>query len=251
MNEAALPLLALAIGLVGAAAGVALIRSSGANTGAGRRLAGAPAMSLRELQDLATRDQLPTVPVRVEGRVRCANPLTLPGGERLAALHRDVGVELPDGGWRVIERVREARAIDLWERAASVPIDLAELAEPLITIPEVWEGSPSELADTYRAAVDRVATELGPPRRARATTRQLSVADQLIILALPGRDESGRLQLRPPGGGFLAANVELDTAMRLLAGPHRSRMLAGFAFAAIGAAIAGLAAIGLLVALSG
>ena len=183
--------------------------------------------------------------------MRCANPLTLPGGDRLAALHRDVEVELPDGGWRVIERVREARAIDLWERTTSVPLDLAELAEPLITIPEVWEGPPTELGETYRPAIDRVAGELGPPRRARATTRQLSVVDQLIVLAVPSRDEAGRLQLRPPRGGFLAANVELDTAMRLLAGRGRTRMLAGFAVGAVGATLAVLGAIGLLVALSG
>jgi len=249
--EAALPALAVAIGLVGVGAGVALIRSSGANIRAGRRLAGAPAAALHDLQDLAARDQLPPGLVRVEGRVRCAKPLVLPGGDRVAALHRDVEVELPDGRWRVIERVREARTIDLWERAASVPLDLADLAEPLITIPHVWEGSPAELGDSYQPALDRMAGEFGPPRRARSTTRQLSLVDQLIVLALPGRDGTGRLQLRPPSGGFLAATVELDTAMRLLAGPGRTRMLAGFAVGAVGAVIAVAGAIGLAVALSG
>jgi len=251
VSEAALPILAVAIGLVGTGAGAALIRSSGANTRAGRRLAGARPGSLHELQELAARDRLPRGPVRIEGRVRCANPLVLPGGDRLAALHRDVEVELPDGRWRVIERVREARTIDLWERAASVPLDLAQLAEPLITIPQVWEGPPAELGASYAPALDRVAGELGPPRRARATTRQLSLVDQLIVLALPVRDEAGRLRLRPPRGGFLAANVELDTAMRLLAGPGRTRMLVGFAVGAIGAAMAVAGAVWLLVALIG
>ena len=251
VSEAALPILAVAIGLLAAGLGAALIHSSGADTRAGRRLAGARAASLPVLQDLAAHDQLPRGPVRVEGRVRCANPLLTPDGDRLAALHRDVEVQLPNGRWRVIERLRETRPIDLWERSASVRVDLAELAEPLISIPLVWEGPSAELGDTYRAAVDRLAGELGRPSRARATTRQLSLVDQLIVLANPGRDEHGRLRLVPPPGGFLAANVELDTAMRLLAGPHRNRMLAGFAVGLFGVIVAVAGLIGVLLALPG
>ena len=243
-------LLAVA-GLAAVGMGAALIRSSGADIRAGRRLAGARGATIRELQDRAAQGQLPPGPVRVEGRVRCSNPLVLPNGDRLASLHRDVEVELGDGRWRLIERVRDSRPIDLWERAASVPLDLSRVAEPLITIPQVWEGPAEELGDSYRAALDRVAAEGGPARRARATTRQVALVDQLIVLAEPERDDAGRLRLLPPPGGFLVANVELDTAMRLLAGPHRTRMLAGFAVGAIGIAAVVAGAIGLLFVLSG
>jgi len=251
VSEAALPILAVAIGLLGVGLGAALIRSSGADTRAGRRLAGARAAPLPALHDLAASDRLPPGPVRIEGRVRCANPLVTPDGDRLAALQRDVEVQLPDGQWRVIERVREVRPIDLWERSSSIRLDLAQMAEPLISIPRVWEGSPSELGDRYRSAVDRVAGEVGPLHRARATTRQLSLVDHLIVLAIPRRDEHGRLQLEPPPGGFLAANVELDTAMRLLAGPRRTRMLAGFAVGLAGAVVAVAGLIGVLLVLPG
>lgn len=251
MSEIAVPILLAVAGLAAAGVGAALIRSSGADTRAGRRLAGARAAAIGDLQGMAARDRLPLGPVRVEGRVRCANPLVLPSGDRLAALHRDVEVELPDGRWRLIERVREARPIDLWERAASVPLDLSGLAEPLISIPQVWEGASEELGSNYRAALDRLAAEGGPARRARATTRQVTLVDELIVLAVPERDNTGRLQLRPPPGGFLVANVELDTAMRLLAGPLRARMLTGYAVGAIGAAAVVAGAIILLVAISG
>jgi len=246
-----LPILAVAIGLLGVGLGAALIRASGADMRAGRRLAGARAASLPALQDKAARDQLPKGPVRVEGRVRCANPLVTPDGDRLAALHRDVEVQLPDGRWRVIERLREARTVDLWDRSASVRLDLADLAEPFISIPRVWEGSPSDLGGSYRPAVDRVAGEVGTLHRARATTRQLNLVDQLIVLAIPRRDEHGRLRLEPPSGGYLATNVELDTAMRLLAGPRRTRMLAGFAVGLVGAVVAMAGLIGVLLALPG
>lgn len=207
-------------------------------------------MTIRDLQDWAARNRLPPGPVRVEGRVRCANPLVLPSGDRLAALHRDVEVELRDGGWRLIERVRDSRPIDLWERAASVPLDLSALAEPLITIPQVWEGPAEKLGDSYHAALNRLAAEGDPARRARATTRLVTLVDQLIVLAEPEQDGAGRLRLRPPPGGFLVANVELDTAMRLLAGPQRTRLLTGYAVGAIGVAAVVAGTIGLLVALS-
>ena len=251
VSETVLPMLLAAAGLVATGMGAALIRSSGADTRTGRRLAGAPAAAIPDLQDLAARNQLPPGPVRIAGRVRCVNPLVLPTGDRLAALHRDVEVALPDGEWRVIERIREARGIDLWERTASVQLDLAGLAEPLITIPQVWEGSPMELGDDYRAALERLATHGLSARRARATTRRISLVDQLIVLAVPERNASGRLRLTPPPGGFLVANVELDTAMRLLAGPRRARMLAGFAISVVGAAAVVGGAIALALALAG
>lgn len=246
-----MPLVALLVGAAGVALGLGLIRSSGADTRRGRRLAGAPSVPIGELQALAAGDQLPPSPVRVEGRVRCANPLLTADGDRLAALHRDAEVQLPDGRWRVIERLRETRPIDLWERTASVPIDLSEAAEPLITIPQVWEGRASELGEAYRPALDRLAAEAGSPTAAsaaaaRATTRQLTLADRLIVLAVPARDEGGRLRLTPPPGGYLIAGVELDTAMRLLAGPRRRRMLMGFSLCLVGSVVALVGGIGLL-----
>jgi hypothetical protein len=174
-----------------------------------------------------------------------------PDGDRLAALHRDVEVRSPDGRWRTIERLRDSRPIDLWERTASVALDLAVMTEPLITIPHRWDGSPTELDETYRPAVARLEEEFGPPSAARATTRQLTLVDQLIVLAAVERDENDRVRLVPPPGGMLVANVELDTAMRLLAGPHRTRMLVGFAVVAVGGALAVLGLIALAVTLLG
>lgn len=232
MNDLALPLIVLAIGALGTVAGIGLIRASGANTGVGRRLAGAPGMALRDLQDLAERDDLPRTPVRVEGRVRCADPIVTPTGERLALLHRDLELQSPDTRWRTVERVRDARQVDLWQRSASVRLDLARVAEPLIAIPLVWEGDPAELGAALQPAVERIRAEQGPALVARATTRQVLLVDELIVLATPARGDDGKLRLDPPPGGYLVTNADLDVAMRLLAGPHRSRMVAGYALAA-------------------
>lgn len=239
VSEAPIPVLLLALGVVATVGGALLVRWSGADTRAGRRLAGARLMSLAELQESAAADALPRTPVRVEGRVRCADPIRTPDGERLALLHRDVEVELPNGAWRTIERFRDARQIDLWQRTVSVPLDLGQLAEPLVTIPHLWEGTPDELDPTHRPALERLAAEQGPARRARATTRRVMLVDEIIVLAVPTRDRDGSLRLDPPAGGYLAATVDLDVAMRLLAGPHRQRMLTGFGLVAIGA-VAGL-----------
>jgi hypothetical protein len=45
--------------------------------------------------------------------------------------------------------------------------------------------------------------------------------------------------------------MELDTAMRLLAGPRRTRMLAGFAVGLVGAVVALAGLIGVLLVLPG
>jgi hypothetical protein len=45
--------------------------------------------------------------------------------------------------------------------------------------------------------------------------------------------------------------VELDTAMRLLAGPRRTRMLAGFGVVLVGAVVALAGLIGVLLVLPG
>ena len=231
MNDLALPVLVLAVGALGTVAGIGLIRASGANTGAGRRLAGAPGIALRDLHDLAEQGDLPRTAVRIEGRVRCADPIVNPAGERLALLHRDLELQSADGRWRTIERVRDARPVDLWQRSASVRLDLAQVAEPLIAIPLVWEGDPAELSASVQPAVERVRAEHGPPQRARATTRQVLLVDELIVLATPARDDEGKLRVDPPPGGYLVTNTDLDVAMRLLAGPHRRRMVTGYALA--------------------
>lgn len=235
VSEAPIPFLLLALAVAATGAGALLVRWSGADTRAGRRLAGARAMSLPELHEAARGDALPRFAVRLEGRVRCADPIRGPDGERLALLHRDVEVELERGGWRTIERFRDARPIDLWQRTVSVPLDLGQVAEPLVTIPHLWEGQADELDASHRPAVERLAAEYGRPLRARATTRRVMLVDELIVLAVPARDPGGALRLEPPQGGYLASTVDLDVAMRLLAGPHRRRMLTGFGLVAIGA----------------
>ena len=66
VSPASVFLLALVLGIVTAALGAMTIRASGANTGAGRRLAGAPAMALKELQDLVT---------ATEAKVKACDPM--------------------------------------------------------------------------------------------------------------------------------------------------------------------------------
>jgi hypothetical protein len=250
VSDAAIPLLAMVVGGLVVVLGTYLVRSSGADTRAGRRLAGARALALGELQDLAQRNQLPRGPVRIHGRVRCASPIITAEGDQLVLVHRDVELQLPGGKWRIVERLRDVRSVDLWERTASVPLDLSQLAEPLIAIPEVWEGATEELDPSHQPAVERIRREVGTPLGARATTRRVMLVDHLIVLAVPARAANGSLRLDPPPGGFLATSVELDVAMRLLAGGHRTRMIGGFGVALAGVAVLLIGAVGLLVALA-
>lgn len=222
--------LALA-GLLMLGAGAVLVRRSGARTTMGRRLAGARQVRVGELLDIGPGDPLPIRPVRVLGRIRCADPIVTSQNDRLVAFHRDVEVEAPQGSWRSIERLRETRSFELWDHDGSLPVDPGLAAEPLIVLPHVWTGSADDLDESYAAALDRVRQEQGPPSAARATTRMVSIVDRLLILAMIGRDEGGRLRLEPPPGGYLLSAMELDDAMRLLGGPRPRLLLAGAAIA--------------------
>jgi hypothetical protein len=172
---------------------------------------------------------MPDRPVRVIGRIRCAEPIITSQDDRLVAFHRDVEVAMPGGGWRNIERLRETRSFELWDHDGSLPVDPGEAAEPLIVLPHVWSGSVDALDETYAAALARLTTELGPLAKARATTRMVSIVDRLLLLAEVRRGAEGGVALAPPAGGYLLSSLELDDAMRLLGGGRPRLLLAGSA----------------------
>lgn len=225
---------ALVVAIVGAAlaaAGFVVLRASGASFGHGRRLAGASELKVGELLEL---ERLPEHAIRVAGRVRCPDPIVTPQDDRLVALHRDVEVRSARGGWRTIEHLRETRRFELWDHDGSVLIDPAAAAEPLVSIPHVWRGSPDELDETYRPGLERVAAEHGPPTAARATTRMISVVDRLLVVGRAVRGEDGMPGLAPAAGGYLISSLELDAGLRLLGGRRRGLLLVGAAAVAGG-----------------
>lgn len=213
--------------------GLVLIRRSGAQSALARRLAGAQQVRVGELLDLLPGGPLPRRPVRVLGRVRCAEPIVTSQDDRLVAFHRDVEVATSDGGWRSIERLRETRSFELWDHDGSLTLDPAEAAEPLVVLPHVWSGPVEDLDETYAEALARIATEQGPATAGRATTRMVSVVDRLLVLADITRKGDGRIALAPPRGGYVISALELEDAMRLLGGPRPRLMLAGTASVAL------------------
>jgi hypothetical protein len=219
------------------------IRRSGAEQAIARRLAGARQV---RLSDLFSMSELPARPVRIAGRIRCPDPIVNARGERLVARHRDVQVQPAGQGWRSIERIRESRGFELWDHAGSLPVDPSLAAEPLVVIPHVWRGSSTDLQDPpHLAAVERLG---GAPMPARSVTRTVSVVERLLLLASVARDEAGAPLLRPPPGGYVISTLELDDAMRLLGGPHRHVLLAGYGLLGLALVSALVAAILYIVA---
>lgn len=220
-------------------AGVAFValRLIGADLRLARRLAGARELSVSEILTLGTP---PSRPVRVSGRVRTADPINGPGDEPLVALHRDVAVWQPGSGWRTIERLRLTRSFELWDHAGSLSVDPRQAAEPLVTIPLVWEGSADQLGEPHSASIARLAIGQSPPVRARAVTRTIGVADSLLVLATVRITNDGRASLAPPAGGYVLSSLALDDAMRLLGGRQRT-LLAAALIALIGGTAVALA----------
>lgn len=218
------------IGLVLASAALLMLRTTGASPARARRLAGPAEVKVGRLLDA---EDLPTRPIRVSGRIRCRDPLEAGDGERLVAFHRDVEVHV-GGRWRSVERLRETRSFDLWDHDGSLPLDPALAAEPLITIPQVWRGSPADLEEPHASAVARLVERHGPATAARAITRSINVTDRLLVLARAASVD-GSTSLEPPEGGFLITNLALPDAMRLLGG--RNRRLAAAGVIALGVAV--------------
>lgn len=234
------------IGFVLVALSLLALRSSGASPAIARRLAGPPELKVGRLLDDDAGD-LPNRPVRLAGRIRCREPLDAGDGERLVAFHRDVEV-LVGGSWRSVERMRETRSFELWDHDGSLTVDPAAAAEPLITIPHAWHGSPAELEEPHASAAARLAERHGPLTEARAVTRTLNVTDRLLVLAQPVRGADGSVRLEPPEGGYLISNLALDDAMRLLGGRHRRAAVAGVIGLGLGIALVTIGGVGALVA---
>src|SRR5439155_5487531 len=229
-----LPVILFGCALLGAvllASGALWLRAIGAQMGLGRRLAGAREITVGDAAGLT---QAPSRPLRVTGRIRCPDPLVAPDGERLVAYHRDVDVRSPKGAWRTIERLRETRSFELWDHAGSMVVDPALAAEPLVTIPLVWEGRPDELGGELPSGLARVGAEEGPPGAARAVTRTIAEGGRLLVLAQVRVTGVGGARLEPPPGGFVISALELDAAMRLLGGPHRRQLAVAIAVLAVG-----------------
>ena len=106
----------------------------------------------------------------------------------------------------------------------------------------------SELEEPHASAVARLDERHGPATEARAITRGINVTDRLLLLARARRDDTGRVVLEPPEGGYLVTNLALDDAMRLLGG--RNRRLATVGFIAVGLSVALLAISGIGAVLS-
>ena len=219
------------------------LRSAGAQATIARRLAGPSELKVgRLLGD----EPLPVRPVRIVGRIRCRDPLEMGGGERLVAFHRDVEVLIGEK-WRSIERLRETRSFDLWDHDGSIPIDPAQAAEPLIVIPKVWRGAPSQLEEPHASAVARLTERHGPAVAARAITRGINVTDRVLLVGRARRQEGGRVAVEPPDGGYVVTNLELGDAMRLLGGRNRRLLSAGIIGLGVSVALLAVGGVGAFV----
>ena len=242
----ALPIALAAGGVVALAIGAGFVRASGARLRVAQRLAAAKPAKVADVLRLTESSRHA---LRVTGRVRCGAPIVTANDERLVALHRTVEVELPGRGWRAIERVRESRRFQFWDHAGEITLDSARFAEPIVAIPAVWRGPPTELPDDYQGAVARLeAAHRTRVRRARAETRVVSITDRIVVVGAPVVVPGAAPALEPPAGGFIVSTLEFDAAMRLLAGRRRGLLIVGLALIALGG-IACLLAAGALVLL--
>jgi hypothetical protein len=213
------PLIPIALGLVALAAGVAILRTFGANYRVGRLLAVTPVVPIAEARALAAG---PPRYVAVQGRIDAA-------GEFEDEAHRPLvlrWVRIQSGGgtrWTTIDEKREAVDFAIREGLDSIAVDHAALGPGLVVIPRESTGTAGDVPDRVPASVP-AATPV------RLRIEQVSSVEHALVAGVPVLDpETGEPHLTAGlGRPLILTTLERDEAMRVLASdaPRRPLMAA-------------------------
>jgi hypothetical protein len=211
----------LALGLVTGLAGYLLLRRSGTGWRVGRLLAGAPERTLAEAA-AAARAGEPAF-VRVHGRIDSDEEFPADDGKPLVYRRRRLQRRSGRAGWETFDDQRLAVPFVLGEKGERVAIETDALGDGLVVVPRESEGVARDLT------ADAVSGEL-PAMDAETPVRlrieQISAVDHATAAGVPRVVEDGGVVLGPGlGRPLVLTTLDLDEAMRVLAGDQRSALL--------------------------
>jgi hypothetical protein len=242
------PLLLVAAGLVALVAAAVTLRSFGPRYRVGRLLAATPAVTVAEARQLA--DSGEKAYVRVHGRIDAEDPFE-DAAHRPLVLRRTRFVARSGRDWTPFEDSREAVPFEIHEGLDTIGVDGAALDDGLVVVVRESEGVAGDIGD-------RAPAGLAPTTPVRAIIEQVSAVDHAIVVGVPTAGADGSPAMTAGlGRPLILTTLETDEAMRILAGgANRPRfvaacfavgaglIVAGVAWAAIGAIGGALAAIG-------
>ena len=220
-------LILLFLGLACLAAAWLLLRSFGGGVRIGRLLSVAPDVTIAEALDLARRD--PPAYVRVRGRIDADEPFPDEFGRPLVVRRERVLVR-EGSGWRTIGSAVRHVPFVLRDREAEIAIDAGGLDEGLVVIPREAEGRAGDIAERFATSVD-------PSLPVRFQIHQVSAVEHAIAVGGPTVGPDGDVRLGPARGRpLIVTTLEVDEAMRVLAGGRRQRAIVVATLLAVGLA---------------
>jgi hypothetical protein len=213
-------LLAGAAGAVSLTAGLALLARSGPGYRVGRLLAVAPDASLEEVAAIARsgRERY----VRTHGRITSDEEFPDENDRPLVYRRRRLQRPGRQGRWDDLDDERLAVPFGIEDRRSFVAIDVDALGEGLVVVPRLAEGTAGELPEAFAARLP------GLPASApvRLRIEQLSAVEHATAAGVPRLGVDGQPILTSGlGRPLIVSPLELDAAMRVLAGDRRRLVL--------------------------
>jgi hypothetical protein len=234
---AAAVLLAAAVACLAATA--LLLRSLGPRYRIGRLLAATREASIDEARELA--GGAPAY-VRVTGRI--SSDEEFPDENDRPLVYRRKRIEVADeggGAWTTVSEEREAVPFGIEARSSFIAVDEAALDVGLVAIPREAGGRAGDLPPD-------LAQQVPDERPARLVVEQLSAVEHATVCGVPELRKGAPMLSAGLGRPLIVTTLASADAMRLLAAPHRARVLA--AAVLLGAAVV-LGAASLVAAIAG
>jgi hypothetical protein len=211
----------VALAILAGIAGVLLLRRSGSGWRVGRLLAAAPRRSLAEATALATRGE--TAYVRVHGRIDSEEEFPADDGKPLVFRRRRLQRRSGRSDWQTFDDERLAVPFGLSEKGQRLDIDTDALGDGLVVVPRESEGV---AADVTAEAVAGSLPVMAPDTPVRLRIEQVSAVDHATAAGVPRLADGGSVVLGPGlGRPLVLTTLEVDEAMRVLAGGRRHELL--------------------------
>jgi len=214
-------LILIAIGVGGGLMGGHLLRRGGDGWRIGRLLSAAPQRNLIETAAIAASGE--PAYIRIHGRIDSDEEFPGDDGKPIVFRRRRLQQGTGRSGWQTFDDERSAVPFGLTERGERVAIDTESLGDGLVVVPRESVGVAADLTDE---AVTGSLPDLSADTPVRLRIEQVSAVEHATAAGMPSLAEDGSVVLGPGlGRPLLLTTLELDEAMRVLAGDRRNELL--------------------------
>jgi hypothetical protein len=233
------------VGIAAGLVGFLLLRRSGTGWRVGRLLAAAPERTLAQAAAIVAGGE--QAYIRLHGRIDSDEEFPGDDGKPIVYRRRRLQQRSGRSGWLTFDDERLAVPFCLSQKGERIDIDTEALGDGLVVVPRESEGV---AADVTAEAVSGELPDLPPETPVRLRIEQVSAVDHAIAAGVPRVGGGGSVVLGPGlGRPLVLTTLELDEAMRVLAGGRRRELLVASGLLIAAPLVVGLGLIALVLGL--